>query len=238
MLNPMFERILNDTTNGSTDILIKFLEFVRKVNPTMDELLVYIDDLKKQYYEMLVIRNGTDKLWNHYRKFKNVRESALFLQNEITTYNFQILKNLHSQVHSFHTKVCVTISNSLTLQFALQDLEFKEIYIMRSMPGGEGIYLFDKIPNSHIIEDERAVSLIRSGVMDMVLMGCDAFKPDHSFVNKIGSRKICEAAAEFEIPVYVLTNGLKETDKLPKIKSNLFEEIPITANITIVTETK
>ena len=41
-----------------------------------------------------------------------------------------------------------------------------------------------------------------------------------------------------KIPVYILTNGLKETEKLPKIKSRLFEEVPITSNITIVTETK
>ncbi|MHA2033348.1 MAG: hypothetical protein ACW99Q_28590 [Candidatus Kariarchaeaceae archaeon] len=236
MLNPMFEKILNDTTNGSTDILFKFLEFVRKVNPSMDELLVYIDDLKKQYYEMLVIRNGTDKLWNHYRKFKNIQESARILQNEITTSNFQILKNLRSQVNSFHNKVSLTISNSLTLQFALQDLDFKEIYIMRSEPGGEGLYLFDKIPNSLLVEDERAVSLIRSGVIDIILMGCDAFKPHNSFINKVGSRKICKAANDLDIPVYILTNSLKETEKLPKIKSSLFEEIPITANVSIVTE--
>ena len=236
MSNQMFEKILNDTTNGSTDILFKFLEFVRKVNPTMDELLVYIDDLKKQYYEMLVIRKGTDKLWNHYRKFKNIRESALILQNEITAYNFQILKNLREHVDTFHDKVCLTISNSLTLQFVLQDLDFKEIYIMRSMPGGEGIYLFDKIANSHLIEDERAASFIRSGVVDIILMGCDAYKPDHSFINKVGSRKISEAACEFDIPIYVLTNGLKETEKLPKIKSNLFEEILITSNTSIITE--
>lgn len=236
MLNPMFESILNDKTNGSTDILFKFLEFVRKVNPSMDELLMYIDDLKKQYYEMLVIRNGTDRLWNHYRKFKNIRESAQFLQNEITTSNFQILKNLRKQVNSFETKVCLTISNSLTLQFALQDLNFKEIYIMRSEPGGEGLYLFDKIPNSLLVEDERAVSLIRSGVVDMILMGCDAFKPHESFINKVGSKKICEAAEELDIPVYILTNSLKEAEKLPKIKSHLFEEIEFKTNIRIVTE--
>jgi len=237
MLNPMFEKILNDTTNGSTDILFKFLEFIRKYPPdTMDDLLVYIDDLKKQYYEMLVIRNGTDRLWNHFRKFKNIRESALILQNEITTANFKILKNLRSEVNSFYDIACLTISNSLTLQFVLQDLDFKEIYIMRSDPGGEGLYLFDKIPNSHLIEDERAASLIRSGVVDIVLMGCDAFMPQHGFINKVGSKKICKAAEEFDIPVYILTNSLKEANKLPKIKSNLFEEIDLTSNITIVTE--
>ena len=91
MSNQMFEKILNDTTNGSTDIFIQFLEFVRKINPSMDELLVYVEDLKRQYYEMLVIRNGADKLWNYCRKFKDARESALILQNEITAYNFQIL---------------------------------------------------------------------------------------------------------------------------------------------------
>ncbi len=232
----MFEQILNDTTNGSTDILFKFLEFVRKINPSMDELLVYIDDLKKQYYEMMVIRNGTDKLWNHFRKFTDIRESARILQNEITSYNFQILKNLRHHVDTFHDKVCLTISNSLTLQFVLQDLDFKEIYIMRSMPGGEGIYLFDKIPNSHLIEDQRAASLIRSGVVDIILMGCDAYKSGHSFINKVGSRKISEAAREFDIPIYVLTNGLKEAEKLPKIKSSIFEEVPINSNISVITE--
>jgi translation initiation factor 2B subunit (eIF-2B alpha/beta/delta family) len=236
MSNQMFERILNDTTNGSTDIFIKFLEFIRKYPPSMDELLVYIDDLKKQYYEMLVIRNGADKLWNHYRKFKNVQESARILQNEITSYNFQILKNLRNYVDRFHNKVCLTISNSLTLQFALQDLDFKEIYIMRSEPGGEGLYLFDKIENSLLVEDERAVSLIRSGVVDIILMGCDAFIPENMFINKVGSAKICNAATEIGIPVYILTNSLKETEKLPEIKSQLFEEIPITPNIKIVTE--
>jgi len=237
MSNQMFEKILNDTTNGSTDILIQFLEFIRKANPSMDELLAYINDLNKQYYEMLIIRNGTDKLWNHYRKFKNIQESARILQNEITMSNFQILKKLRSHIDSFHKKVCLTISNSLTLQFALQDLDFKEIYIMRSNPGGEGIYLFDKVPNSHLIEDERAVSLIRSGVVDMILIGCDAFKPGDRFINKVGSREICDAASEIDIPVFILTNSLKETEKLPKIKSHTFEEIPITSNITVITDT-
>jgi translation initiation factor 2B subunit (eIF-2B alpha/beta/delta family) len=101
----------------------------------------------------------------------------------------------------------LTLSRSGTVGTALLEAR-PEVVLLASRPGGEGLDVADELVDAGLnvstCPDADVYEQLRSGAIDVVLVGADAVTPDGGVVNKVGTRAAALAAERPGIPFYAV----------------------------------
>lgn len=104
----------------------------------------------------------------------------------------------------------LTHSYSSTIASALENCRGISVYVTESRPGYEGRMLAERLAaRGHevtLIVDAAASYIIDQGLVDAVVLGCDAILDDGSIANKIGSKMIALSAMDAGVPVNIVTD--------------------------------
>lgn len=119
-----------------------------------------------------------------------------------------VVKNASQALRKYGS--ILTHSYSSTVASALEDCKEIRVYATESRPGYEGRKLAERLAAKEhdvtLIVDAAASYVIDQGLVDAVILGCDAILDDGSIANKIGSKMIALSAKEAGIPVNIVTD--------------------------------
>lgn len=108
----------------------------------------------------------------------------------------------------------LTLSRSGTVHAALESADPAAVYVLESIPGGEGIEVAERLAGAidaavTLVPDAAAAQALAERTPEAVLVGADTVLPDGRVVNKVGTRGLAIAAARERVPVYVVTAAAK-----------------------------
>lgn len=240
-----FKNLIQDRENGSTTIAIKFIEILLSFlnSSSMDDidLNLTLKKLNNEFKDMSIINCIIIEIQNNRDNLINTCHKIL---EDIYSTDTRILTEFKSHIESTN-KSFLTFSNSHSIKFVLCNSNPGSVYVMESIPGGEGKILYNdfkeclKEISLSFIEDDK-LELNKDNHFDYIIIGCDAFNKEKGIVNKIGTTKLIKKAKENNIPVIVIASKFKsmnENDflnKTKKLKSNLLEFVPLMENMVII----
>jgi len=102
----------------------------------------------------------------------------------------------------------LTLSNSSTVEAALRAAAHCQVYILESLPGGEGGLLAQKL-GATVVPD--AVMGRQVSAMDLALVGIDAYDASGAILNKIGTLPLARCCARFGKPFYAAGHSFKRS---------------------------
>ncbi len=239
----MFDKILEDKTHGSQHILIKSLEecsrFLMKYPNRSSEVFNFLNKLQETFPDMEMIQRFDLEFANSSSsKLMRLIEMTL---NHVLTENEWLEREIMPLIKN--SRGVLTISYSQTVKSVLEKVKVKNIYVMKSEPGLEGVKFYEELITSgekHLIEDNEAEWLMKRHKVTSVLLGCDKFHTRLGFVNKRGSKDIVLYASENNIPVYVIGSSWKKVDQdiqflsLDEKSRETLEVIPLRENVKII----
>ena len=209
-----FEEILSDRKSGSMQLLRSFLQILPQLSDRFPEVTATMEN---RFPDMAVVRNGIWLLREWEWEGMGCGEMVQRMEMLLRSYDEQLVELTSKAVHPSDT--LLTISNSGTLTHVLGRIKFAKLYIMESLPGGEGRLLHEVLRyrgNVELISDEEASEVNA----DHTIVSCDSICPGVGFVNKVGTRAICVR------PTLVLGSELKLVDDIEKVSSPALEFIP------------
>ncbi len=222
--NDGLSSILADRQSGSMQLLKNFLALTINADPEIEAFKNGCAKLQMHFGDMAVINNALGLSIEILKSGTRPKAVATKLQKLLQEINSSLLQEAKKTIPK--KSEVLTISNSGTLVDILTALEFSRVFVMKSDPGGEGGILFETIKektSAELVEDSKGYELVKSGEVDAILSSCDLVVPNVGFVNKAGTKKLCEVTV---VPVYVCANSLKLVKQPPKnIKSPLLEWI-------------
>ncbi len=234
-----FQLLLNDRTSGSMELLKKFIQIIKAKNPNHDVLIQMANQFSSKFHDMAVIQNSIERLLSETNKTGNVKKSVETLEKTIEEIDKKLIEKSKSVIRK--QDKLLTISNSNMLRTVLVAIKPKLVFVLKSLPGGEGRVLFKELKgkiNAILIEDEQGYEKILKKEIDKVIISCDAVFPEVGFVNKVGTAKVCKMAADKDIPIVLLANFLKLIHQKPdKIDSELLEWVEWNSKIRLVLAT-
>lgn len=228
--------VVHDREHGSSELLSMVLsaidEYGHKLTPI--DVKWMLDQLEEMDKSMVVIQHFVNQcrlledrdfleIFEHYRsEWHGVQE---------------VLTNQFNEFFYLSGKSILTHSRSSSVFNVLKSSNrIAQIYQTESHPGGEGVLQADQLSKVGakvtMIKDDEVDNILSQ--VDLCLFGCDQFSQD-GFVNKVGTKEIASVASNYNIPIVVLSDTRKETGQLSNI-GVLFEKIPLTSNITLLTE--
>ena len=153
-----------------------------------------------------------------------------------------VLANKLKETVDLENKTILTHSNSGTVQKVLHELFQVDkpfsIIQTKSLPGGEGVIQAESLKKAgltvELIEDRKVKQTMSQ--IDLVVFGCDQYS-QQALVNKVGTQAIITEAINDEIPVVILADSRKCVKKIKSI-GVLFEKLPMTDSISLITERK
>jgi translation initiation factor 2B subunit (eIF-2B alpha/beta/delta family) len=120
-------------------------------------------------------------------------------------------------------QVILTLSNSSVIRHAVTSSHaWPDVLCAESLPGGEGA---NQVKTFH--ESGIRATLVKDGDLpgsmhkvQAIAIGADQWNLG-AFINKVGSKNLIDCAESEGMPVFVLAEGFKRTDQLPKPSSSL-----------------
>jgi translation initiation factor eIF-2B subunit delta len=123
----------------------------------------------------------------------------------------------------------LTHSYSSTVASVLESCRDVSVYVTESRPGYEGRRLAERLAargcDVTLIVDAAASHVIDQGLVDAVMLGCDAILDDGSIANKIGSKMIALSAMDAGVPVNVVADLWKAAIYGFGLEKHLEEEV-------------
>jgi translation initiation factor 2B subunit (eIF-2B alpha/beta/delta family) len=218
-VNQALNKILNDKTSGSTQILNQVNNLISNHINSAKSISFILSEAKKQFPGFALLDSYSGKIDKaiQAKDFAGLKSfidsfSKSHLENieDIFYKNENILKNLRS---------VITLSNSRSVEvvLSLMNAEYKlhKVFIAESRPKLEGHILAKALLNRNInvvlFTDYSAPEYVKRS--DAVIIGADAILKDVSVINKTGSLTLAVLAKEFNIPFYVLAARRKFQQK-------------------------
>ncbi|MCF3653161.1 MAG: hypothetical protein L2C94_003230 [Aigarchaeota archaeon] len=128
--------------------------------------------------------------------------------NEYQSSLRSVVQNASEMIRRYRS--ILTHSYSSTVASALENCRDISVYITESRPGYEGRRLAERLAaRGHdvtLIVDAAASHVMDQGLVDAVVLGCDAILDDGSIANKIGSKMIALSAMDAGVPVNIVTD--------------------------------
>ncbi|MCH8906699.1 MAG: hypothetical protein IH840_06390 [Candidatus Heimdallarchaeota archaeon] len=224
-----FIELLENKEDGSLTILKQYLEMVLRIKPDKVEMQLMNKRLLNSFPDMAILKNGLDNVGNDFNKSQKLIE-ALDSQNKV------ISRNLSNKIGQ-HNRI-LTFSNSSTVAFCLNQLQDIEIWVMESLPGGEGKNMQIHLKHiTHLISDKVGYELIEKKRIEILVLGCDSFIEGVGFVNKVGSQYLVDLCLVANTPVLILGSRLKSTGLIAQTSSNLMEHCTFNSVTTLILDT-
>ena len=112
----------------------------------------------------------------------------------------------------------ITLSHSSTVEAALKSASAAHVYVLESLPGGEGRQLAAKL-EATVIPDAAMGRILPT--VDCALVGIDAFDRSGAIVHKVGTLPLALCCAHFRKPFYAAghTFKLSPTDTASLLES-------------------
>ncbi len=213
------EKILNDKTSGSSELLIRINKLFKDHTEDRKFFNSGISNIKSKLNHFAAINKyieNVSKLFNTKEQKGLIEFLNGFEQNLNDRYS--ILYS-NSKPYLTHVKKVLTISNSATLQNFFRnwknDNKTLKAFICESRPKLEGRYLAKSLLKNNIeteiITDAMAGLYIPK--TDAVIIGADAVLSNGDVVNKIGSKTLAILSNYYKKPFYVVALNDKFTVK-------------------------
>ena len=243
----IFRSILENRSDGSTQILISLIDFLlgNWEEITASDYKMYIKQVTDEFPDMKIIANMAEKIND---LDKNQIREILTEYREKLDQSCDIIASKFNNLLKGDKLNILTFSNSYTIENVLiksDTSKIVKIYLYESNPGGEGRVLakrLKRIPSIEskikLVSDMEGDNLIRDREVDFILFGSDAYAEDRWFVNKIGSDTIAKLARDNNVNILVLTSKSKEIkrDGIASTISPILEYIKIDNNIYFITD--
>ncbi|MGE5410761.1 MAG: hypothetical protein ACM3MI_07360 [Clostridiales bacterium] len=232
-MNKELTSIVQNSTAGSTEILLLLNEYFRKSKVNLSEISKLIPEIREKLSSFASIRNYILHLQSFVRE-KNFEAYSEYITSLSKNYEKKYL-NLYLKAKPYlgKTSTVITLSNSFTLfeVFKLwkKDQKNLRVIICESRPKEEGKLFAEKLLKLGIM-----VQLITEAMMamylndsDAAILGADQIFPNGDIVNKTGSRTLAVTARYFKKPLYVISFNDKYIDSTSGYKARLYppEEI-------------
>lgn len=214
-------QIIGNYTHGSQDILEFVLGLLQQFN-SRDFVLRLIDEFIQTFQNFEVIQQTLMRI-KEYSRDNDLNKIKKFIEEIIEEFYKKVEKLFRKFEREIHPEIKIlTISNSRTIFELLYRSRIKffspEVYVLESLPVGEGKILDNRLKafgvNSTLIKDSEMKDYVKK--VDIVLMGADRIVSGKYFMNKVGSKKLAQAANKFNKPVYVVAFKEKIIDSEPK----------------------
>jgi len=153
-----------------------------------------------------------------YHYLHNMQKRVLLI-GSIHIKNKKYIKNVFTHCHSSTVTKSLIGAKKHGKKFSVSNTETRPLYQGRitAMELAK-----EKIKVKHHV-DSAADQAIRES--DIVLLGCDMITPNGDIYNKIGSYAISELAKKHKVPLYIITNSWKYSNKKLKIEQRDPKEI-------------
>lgn len=206
------QKILNDKTSGSNDLLSDINSLLLHNSENLSELKLIIKKFKKGLPTFTNIQNYFDCLERKIRSkdFTN-KFFQDFNQTEKKIYD-SIFKNTFTYLSK--KKNILTISNSKTvleILYRLNSVTKLYVFVCESRPKNEGRLLAEKLASKKIktqlITEAQASGYIKK--CDCVLTGADSILKNGDVINKVGSLQLAVLSKYYGKPFYVIADKLK-----------------------------
>jgi translation initiation factor 2B subunit (eIF-2B alpha/beta/delta family) len=217
--------LFNNKTDGSSALLNKLNNIVKKEFKNKEYLLFLINESRKHFDAFSIITNYLQDI----NKELNNDDALLKIINYYSEYeekaNDKIFEN--GKKYFLSASKVLTISNSLTVISFLKRLHSQnkklEVVIAESRPKNEGRVLAKRLLSDGIkiefISDFSTANFIQKS--DAVIIGADKILSNGNVVNKIGSLAIAILCHYYDKPLYVITSKNKITNEsryTPEVK--------------------
>ena len=212
-------KIINDKTSGSTEILLSLNSFLIKCLDNKKLFEYSITEAKKLLSQFAVINNYLTTL-NKIVVGKDFDKAKSFLDDIESTEKKKfenIFKNLINELPKAKNILTISRSGTLIQVFKLWKKRKRslKLIIAESRPAYEGKKMTKELVNEGInvelITD--AMSAIYIPRVDTVIIGADAVLKNGNVINKTGSLSLAVLCKYFKKPFYVLSTKSKYINK-------------------------
>lgn len=220
--------IVQNSTAGSTELLLLINEYFQKSKVNLSEVRKLIPKIRERLGSFASIRNYILQLESFIRE-NNFEAYSEYITNLSNSYEKKYL-NLYLKAKPYleKTSTVITLSNSHTLfeVFRLwkKDQKNLRLIICESRPKEEGKIFAEKLLKHGIM-----VQLITEAMMamymndsDAAIIGADQIFPNGDIVNKTGSRTLAVTARYFRKPLYVISFNDKYLTSSSGYKAKLY----------------
>ncbi len=212
-------KILNDSTSGSVELLLKLTSFITIEVENEDELQEVIDVCKTGVSTFAAIDSFISSLKNDFEHngFESAKIFSNHYQKKLTEDDADLFKTAFNSIKNL--KSVLTISNSKTILELIKKLHEHNpsltVAILESRPKNEGRIFAKRLLQNKIkvtlTIDSAAALLVKN--VDAVFCGADKILIDYSVLNKIGSLQLALLCKEYEKPFYVFCSEGKFTSE-------------------------
>lgn len=117
----------------------------------------------------------------------------------------------HMKPIAHDVETVFTYSYSDTVKQTIIGLGVENVIVTESRPGNEGIRLAKELADEgvNVLTGVDGMVYMYMKSADMVLVGADSIQHDGSFINKVGTKMLGQAAKEHGKPLYVLCDTMK-----------------------------
>ena len=212
-------KILNDKTSGSTEIVLKLNEYFHSNADNFEVVNFSFKQAKEKLSHFAVINNYLNLLQNILRG-KNPNNVLDFTRNfkTETDKKYQRLYK-HSLKYLSNCNYILTLSNSATLLEIFKRLKKDnnklKIIVAESRPKNEGHLLAKALIKNKIKVEFISDAMVSLFVpkIDAVVLGTDAILKNRNIINKTGSKAAALLCKHYKKPCYVITTSDKISSK-------------------------
>ena len=213
------QKILNDKTSGSSEILINLNNYFRKIINEPEEFKLAIQHAKKKLSHFSSIDNYLKSLEN-INSIKSQNELRDFINSfdkEHQTKYQQLYKNAKPFLQNIKTVIAISNSKTLIEVFKLwrKDNKQLKVIVCESRPKNEG-RIFTKALLKENIKVEFITDFMISQYIpkvDAVILGADSILKNGNVINKSGSLAAAVLCRQFNKSCYVFTTKEKLSNK-------------------------
>lgn len=211
MSEELLYKFLHDRSSGANQLAKKEISIIAKLLHTKhsrEEIHNFIHRAAKNFPEMAPIKKIEFFFSQHPLNEESVNSFAEKLANEEYIENSEFLFDKMKNILTFSNSSCV---RKVLLQYKNR---IDKIFCCRSLPLAEGKIIQEKLQKKGIdavlIEDMEITKYAHE--IDFILIGADAIGEKY-FINKVGTKLLLLFANYFNLPVYVVSTGIKKFSK-------------------------
>ncbi|MFB6176127.1 MAG: NUDIX domain-containing protein [Halobaculum sp.] len=204
---PTVETVATDETHGSAYVSVRALEVLRDEAAVADDwasVASVARDLRDARPEMAAVSNRVNRvLAESEESVAAVHDRAVRAVADAVRADERAAERSADLIDG----PVLTLSRSGTVAATLARTD-EEIYVAESVPGGEGRAVAARLAADHsvtLLPDAAVAAVLAERPISAVVVGADTVRADGSVRNKVGTRGAALAAADADVPVYVVT---------------------------------